>query len=51
MKEKEDLQVSEVVLLQAGPSFFAFDPILKALKTAPIPLAHIIAQPPLMVNT
>ena len=50
LKEKEDLQISEVVMLQAGPSFFAFEPILKALKTAPIPLAHIIAQPPQTVN-
>lgn len=45
MKEK-DPQISEVVLLQAGPSFFAFEPVLDALKRAPIPLAHLITQPP-----
>lgn len=35
----------EVVLLQAGPSFFAFHPVLEALKNAPIPLRQYITQP------
>lgn len=39
-------EISEVILLQAGPSFFAFEPILNALKKAPIPLSHILTQPP-----
>lgn len=37
---------SEVVLLQAGPSFFAFQPVLEALKNAPIPLRQYITLPP-----
>ena len=45
-KEDQGARTSEVVLLQAGPSFFAFEPILKALKKASIPLEHIITQPP-----
>lgn len=36
---------SEVVLLQAGPSFFAFHPVLEALKNAPIPLRQYITLP------
>eukprot|EP00210_Caulerpa_lentillifera_P007090 g6783.t1 len=36
---------SEIVLLQAGPSFFAFHPVLEALKDAPIPLRQYITQP------
>lgn len=45
---EEGEEISEIVLLQAGPSFFAFEPVLNALKTAPIPLAHIITQPPII---
>ena len=50
-KEDQDVPISEVVLLQAGPSFFAFEPILKALKRVSIPLEHIITQPPPKVMT
>lgn len=40
-----DPATSEIVLLQAGPSFFAYEPILEALKDAPIPLSHVITAP------
>jgi len=34
---------SEVLILQASASFFAYEPILKALQTAaPLPLAHAL---------
>jgi len=39
--------VFEVILIQTGPSFFAFEPVLNALKTVPIPLSYIITSPPL----
>lgn len=42
--------VSEMILLQAGPSFFSVAPVLNALKTAPIPLCHQIAKPPTAKN-
>lgn len=37
---------SEILLLQTGPCFFAYQPVLEALKKAPIPLSHYITQPP-----
>ena len=46
VEETDETSKSEVVMLQTGPSFFAFEPVLAALKTAPIPLDDIIAQPP-----
>lgn len=36
----------EWVLLQAGPSFFAYEHVLNALKTCQIPLTEYILHPP-----
>lgn len=38
---------SEIILLQTGPCFFAYQPVLEALKKAPIPLSQYITQPPI----
>ncbi|GMH37812.1 hypothetical protein BSKO_05685 [Bryopsis sp. KO-2023] len=42
----KSLSSSEVVMLQGGASFFAYEDILKALKTCYIPLDQYIVTPP-----
>ncbi|GMH38367.1 hypothetical protein BSKO_06251 [Bryopsis sp. KO-2023] len=37
---------NEVIMLQAGPSFFAYEHILKALQHCPIPLSQYLLQIP-----
>ncbi len=34
-----------VVMLQAPGSFFAYEPVLRALKHAQMPLAHLLTMP------
>eukprot|EP00210_Caulerpa_lentillifera_P007100 g6793.t1 len=41
---------SEIILIQTGPCFYAYQPVLEALKRAPIPLSHYITQPPIERN-
>lgn len=35
----------EVIMLQSNGSFFAYQPILRALQRADMPLSHVLAYP------